>query len=329
MRFVLCLPLLCLMTYATYAQLPVVVNTSSVSNSEYEVNLVNQTPVDPENPQPYWEFEFAIKSKATGNISHITIGRLSKSSTSIKAITNLHLFDGSLFIVEGKRRHARTISVVDLRDGKDVNYLWCYNQVPSPTKRFWVFQKFSSYGSPTTSVVLCYDMKKSPRENLTPKGQFTPIYPEESVAAGTHYVRELWDVTPGPDGKSISAVLKRRPHPWYHGVASPFLWSHDERQVVFLCVHLTQGHDRTHIVRVDLSGGIDKPKIVSRPILITSDFVKPEYKMNYQAETLTDKPKYERGFQADGIEWLDSTQVKVKVHPNYRLLKEDIVVPVP
>ncbi|MDE0299075.1 MAG: hypothetical protein OXN17_10615 [Candidatus Poribacteria bacterium] len=329
MRFVRYLLLLCLTVYPAYAQLPVVVNTSSVANSEYEVNLVNQTPVDPENPEPYWEFEFEIRSKARGKISHITIGKPSTVSTRIKSITNLHLFDGNLFIVEGKRRRARTISVVDLRDGKDVNHLWCYKQAPSPSKRFWVFQKFFTYGSPTTSVVLCYDMKKLPRENLTPEGQLTPIYPGECVAAGSHYVRELWDVTPGPDGKSISAVLKRRPHPWYHGVTSPFLWSHDERQVVFLCVHLIQGHDRTHIVRVDLSGGIDKPKIFSRPILITSDFVKPEYKKRFQAETLTDKPKYKKGFGADAIEWLDSTQVKVKVDPHYRLLKQELILHVP
>lgn len=253
MRFVQYLLLFCLMTYATYAQLPVVVNTSSVSNSEYEVNLVNQMTAHPENPQSYWEFEFEIRSKATGEISHITVGKPSKLSTRIKAITNLHLFDGSLFIVEGKRRRARTISVVDLKDGKNVNYLWCFKQAPSASKRFWVFQKFHSYGSPTTSVVLCYDMKKSPRENLTPKGQFTPIYPDECVAAGSHYVRELWDVTPAPDGKSVSAVLKTRPHPWYHRVTSPFLWSHDERQVVFLCVHLTQGHDRTHMAGLNSS----------------------------------------------------------------------------
>ena len=329
MRFVRNLLLLCLTAYAAYAQLPLAVNKSTVSNNEYEVNLVNQMTDHPENPQPYWEFEFEIRSKATGEISHITVGKPSKLSTSIKAITNLHLFDGSLFIVEGKRRCARTISVVDLRDGKHENYLWCYKQAPSPSKRFWVFQKFFTYGSPTTSVVLCYDMKKTRRENLTPKGESTPIYPDECVATGSHYVRELWDVTPGPDGKSISAVLKTRPHPWYHSVTSPFLWSHDEQQVVFLCVHLTQGHDRTHIVRVDLSGGIDKPKIFSRPILITSDFVKREYKKRFQAETLVDKPKYKKGFGADAIEWLDSTQVKVKVDPHYKLLKQELILSVP
>ena len=321
--------LICTTVCIAYAQLSVAINKSAVSNCKYDVNLVNQTPVDPENPEPYWEFEFEIRSKTTGKISHITIGKLSKLSTHIKEITNLHLFDGSLFIVEGKLRRARTISVVDLRDGKNVNYLWCYNQAPSPSKRFWVFEKFSSYGSPTTSVVLCYDMQKSPRENLTPKGRLTPIYPEDSVAAGIHYVRELWDVTPAPDGKGISTVLKTRPHPWYHSVASPFLWSHDERQVVFLCVHLTQEYDRTHIVRINLSNGIDKPKIYARPILITRDFVKSEYKTRFQAETLTDKPKYEKGFRAEAIEWLDLTQVRVRIHPTYRLLKEEIVLSVP
>ena len=321
--------LICTTVCIAYAQLPVAINKSAVSNSEYQVNLVNQTPNHPENPQPYWEFEFEIRSKATGKISHITIGKPSKLSTRIKAITNLHLFDGSLFIVEGKRRRAHTVSVVDLRDGKDVNYLWCYNQVPSPSKRFWVFQKFYSYGSPNTSVVLCYDMQKSPRDNLMPNGQLIPIYPETSVVAQRHYVKELWNVTPAPDGKGISAVLKTRPHPWYHSVASPFLWTHNELQVVFLCVHLTQEYDRTHIVRVDLSNGIDKPRIFARPILITRDFVKSEYKTRFQAETLTDKPKYEKGFRAEAIEWLDLTQVRVRIHPTYRLLKEEIVLSVP
>lgn len=329
MRTVFSLLLFCITVFFADAQLPVAINKSCVSNSVFEVKLVNQTPDHPENPQPYREFEFEIRSEATGKISYITIGKPSKLSTRIKAITNLHLFDGSLFIVEGKRRRARTISVVDLRDGKNVNYLWCYNQVPSPSKRFWVFEKFSSYGSPTTSVILCYDMQKSPRENLTPKGRLTPIYPEDSVAAGIHYVDELWNVTPAPDGKGISAVLKTRPHPWYHSVASPFLWSHDERQVVFLCVHLTQKYDRTHVVRVDLSNGIDKPRIFARPILITRDFVKSEYKTRFQAETLTDKPKYEKGFSAEAIEWLNSTQVRVKTHSTYKLLKEEIVLPVP
>ena len=311
--------LLCLTGAVAYAQLPVTINTSYVSNNRYEVNLVKETPIDPEAAEPYHEFEFAIKSKATGRANHIIVGK--RSGNLVKEITNLHLFDKHVFIVEAKRRRARTISVFDLSKSRREDFIWCYHPSPSPSKRFWVFDKFRSYGPPgtDTAVVLAYDMQKSPAKNRLP-GTSTqtiarvgiPIYPESYVTAKAYVVDAQQDPTPG----------------WQHFIASPFLWSHDEQQVVFLCIHRAEKYERSHVVRIDLSAGLDKPRIFERSIIMTSDFLKRANPGRPPRE-LDGSLRENRYLNAEKIEWLGSTQVVIKTHSASYHLKEEIILPVP
>ena len=311
--------LLCLTATVAYAQLPVTINTSYVSNNRYEINLVKETPIDPETAEPYHEFEFETKSKATGRLNHIIVGE--RSGNLVKEITNLHLFDEHIFIVEAKRRRAHTISVFDLSNSRREDFIWCYKPTPSPSKRFWVFDKFRSYGPPgtDTGVVLVYDMQKSPTQNRLPRTSTQtiarvgiPIYPESYVTAKAYVADAQLNLTPG----------------WQHSIASPFLWSHDEQQVLFLCIHRSERYDRSHIVRVDLSAGVDNPRIFERPIIMTSDFLKTATPGQPPRE-LDASLRKNRYLSAETIEWLGSTQVVIKTHSASYHLKEEIILPVP
>ena len=312
--------LIYLMAPTVYAQLPVTINKSFVSNSKYEITLVDEKPLKPTSS--LLQFLFEVKSKSTGKISQITIG---DRESRFRALTNLHLFNNNVFVVEGELKRASTITVFDLKKSKQVDMFWCYGPTPSHSKRFWVYKKFIPYhGVPPgvmSSVALVYDMSKSPEKNRVPVISYTPkpkayvgipIYPASHANAKAYLVPEQLQANLVPG--------------WQHIIVSPFLWSNDGRQVVFLCTHLVERYDRPHIVRIDLSAGVDRPRIFERPIILTHEFFKSA---NPRATTneIDESRRENRLFSADKIEWLGSNQVVIR--PSRHGMKEEIILPVP
>lgn len=318
------IPLLLLLSLAAWganAQLPVNANKFFVSNNKYEISLVDEKPLTPGDY--LFQYLFETKSKATGKVSQLTIGN---EESRFRALTNLHLFN-NIFIVEGELKRASSIAVVDLKKSRQVDMFWCYHPSPSPSKRFWVYQKFFPYHgvekSVTSLVVLVYDMTKSPEKNRMPvtdrgytlsrkEGVGFPIYPESHVAAKAYL------------------ILEQHPQNWdpahLHSRTSPFLWSHDEQQVVFLCTHHAEKYRRPHVVRVDLSAGVDRPRIFERSIIMTSDFLKTA-NPGMPPRELDGSLREYRHLNAEKIEWLGSNQVVIR--PSRHLMKEEIILPVP
>ena len=319
MKLISLLLLLSLAAWGANAQLLVSANKSFVSNNKYEISLIDEKPLTPGDY--LFQYLFKTKSKATGKVSQLTIGN---EENRFRALTNLHLFD-NVFVVEGELKRASSIVVVDLKKSQQVDMFWCYHPSPSPSKRFWAYQKFFAYhGEPesvTSLVVLVYDMTKSPEKNRLPVTWYTPrpkefvglpVYPAPHVSAKAYLVQEQhpqnWD----------SAFL--------HSRTSPILWSHDEQQIVFLCTHHAEKYRRPHIVRVDLSAGVDKPRIFEQPIILTYDFFK-SVNPGADPKQIDESRRENRLFSAVRIEWFGSTQIIIK--PSRHGMKEEIILPVP
>ena len=236
-----------------------------ISNDKYQVSFAGEKLVK-ERP---WvrNFIFEIVDKKTQEVNQFVLAATHKP---IKEMyLKLHLLEDNELVIQTKwkkRRRASTgIHIVDLEKNKLVDEFWCYEPVLSPSKRFWIYEKFyPPYGLPAerTSVVLVYDMKKSPLENRVPVEGYAK-WPKEQVGL---------PVYPEPYVKARAYVLLEQQEPEWkaYGISFPFLWSRDEKSVVFLSSHQKQ----THIIRVGLTAGVEQPKISERPIVV-SDFIKP------------------------------------------------------
>jgi len=231
----------------------------------------------------------------------------------------MHLLEDNKLIIETKwkkRPKASTgLHIVDIKENTLVDQFWCYEPVLSPSRRFWVYEKFyAPHGlkATQTTVVLIYDMEKSPLENRVPVEGYTewpleqvglPVYPEPYVEAQTYVL-----------------VEEQEANPFWYLQASPFLWSADPNEVVFLCNHQKQ----TYIVRVNLSSGIEKPKIFSAPIDVDS-FIKA---------TLPEEAKKEEAallhtFSATDIAWDGPEHIIVKPNKAYYTLQDTIKLAIP
>lgn len=236
-----------------------------VSNDKYQVSFAGEKLVK-ERP---WvrNFIFEIVDKKTQEVNQFVLAATHKP---IKEMyLKLHLLEDNELVIQTKwkkRRRASTgIHIVDAKRNELVDEFWCYEPVLSPSKRFWIYEKFyPPYGLPAerTSVVLLYDMEKSPLENRLPVEGYTE-WPKEQVGL---------PVYPEPYVKARAYVLveQQQQNPFWYHLCSPFLWSADANDVVFLCTHQKQ----TYILRVNISAGIDKPKIFKSPIVV-SNFIKP------------------------------------------------------
>jgi len=297
---------------ATTLAEPEEMNRLSTSNSVYEVTLVDEKPLE---CCPYLKrFTFNITYKMTKQIGRFTLGDAEKRLRSIREI----YLKGDKLIVKGNLRRGSAISVIDLKRRKLDDFFWCYKPTSSPSNRFLVYIKyFPPHGLPSirTDVVLIYDMKRKPSENRVPVKGYTK-QPKEQVGL---------PIYPTPYVKAKAYLLSEQqywPPSWRYDVSSPFLWSEDEKKVVFLCTH----HNQTYVVKVDLSLGIEKPKISELPIKIAKKMVKPKYLGGFKLDLMRGSKK-DRILFADQIEWDGPDHIIVKPEEYY--LKEEIRLPVP
>jgi hypothetical protein len=273
---------------------------TAVSTDKYHVVFAGEIPL--EDPPGLCNYLFRILDKETHEASHFFLDHRYKPIEEMRLSMRLLLNKTLVIETEWRKRpDASTgIHIVDVNKNQLVDEWWCYNPVLSPSNRFWVYEKFyPRHGLPAerASVVLIYDMEKTPAENRIPVIGYTkwpkeqvglPIYPQAYVNARAY-------VLPEQQLQNIH---------WYT-LSSPFLWGKDPNNIVFLSDH----QNETNIVRVDLTLGIQRPKIFTSPIVV-SDFMKPslsEYVRKREAALL-------RTLSVADIAWDGPDHVIVKPH---------------
>lgn len=277
---------------------------------KYSVVVLGEEPVQ-EAP---WvkQFNLRITDKSSGEVRHMTLGGLFSRVRSIKAF---YFLENDRLLVLGKLKRAGIVFILDLKECKVLDEFWCYAPTISPTGRFLVYKKFYPYhGLPPTrtTVVLLYDMRKPPAENRVPVVGYT-AWPKEQVGL---------PIYPEPYVKARAYVLveEQLQNPNWYNLGSPFLWSADANDVVFLCNHQKQ----TYIVRVNISAGIDKPKIFEAPVIVGS-FVKPDLPEEYRKKEAARLHMV----SATEIHWDGKDHVIVKPNKAYYTLQDKIRLPVP
>jgi hypothetical protein len=283
---------------------------TSASNSTYNAEIVKEDKA--KDSCKLTVFTLEITDKTKHEVARVTFGGIGER---IRSIKKLYLFENNKLVVHGNLERADIIYVVDCETDNVVDMFWCYDPVLSPSKRFWVYENFYPYHglkSTQTTVVLVYDMKRTPLENRVPVKGYTE-WPESQVGL---------PIYPGPYVEEKAYVLPRQQqeNPFWYLRSSPFLWSQDANDVVFLCNHQKQ----TYMVRVNISAGIDKPKIFEAPVNVGS-FVKaslPEEYRKREADRL-------HTVSATEIYWDGKDHVIAKPNKVYYTLQDKIRIPVP
>jgi len=286
----------------------------SVSNERYTVTLIGERKAE---TTPGNAFLFEILDKRSGKtklfpLEGVGVRPLKEFIVELKFARGDKLF----IIIRWKPKPvAATIHLVDLEEATLIDKICGYRPSVSPSGRFCVYDMwYPPHGvRGVSTVVLVYDTKRRPDENRLGRHSWPafvgiPIYPERNVREKKYlfWEQQFWS------------------EEQCYFLSSPFLWSEDERNVVFLCDH----GGRTYIVRVDLSEGIEKPRIFERVIQVREEFVKPEYLGEFRAGLLRNE-RFARVLHAEGLEWDGPDHVIVKVSGALYHLKERIRLQVP
>ncbi|MCK4815809.1 hypothetical protein KA005_08565 [bacterium] len=285
-------------------------NMPAAASDKYSVMVIGEEAIE-EAP---WlkKFNLEITDKISGEVKRLTLGGL---FSRVRSIESFYLLQKDRLVAVGKLKRAEIVFVIDLKNGKLLDEFWCYAPTISPTGRFLVYKKFYPYhGLPPTraTVVLVYDMRKPPVENRVavvgytawPKEQVgLPIYPEPYVKARAYVL-----------------VEEQLQNPNWYNLSSPFLWSADANDIVFLCTHQKQ----THIVRVNISAGIENPKIFEAPVIV-GNFVKPELPEEFRKKEAARLHMV----SATEIHWDGKHHVIAKPNKAYYTLQGKIRLPVP
>ncbi len=280
------------------------------SNLTYAAEIVREEKA--KNSYILKVFTLEIREKQTNEVAHITIGGIGER---IRSIKKLYLFEDNKLVVHGSLERADIIYVIECKTHKVVDMFWCYGPVLTPLKRFWVYEKFYPYhglkGIQTT-VVLVYDMDRTPSENRVPVEGYTewpkvqvglPIYPKPYIEAKTYVLPQ-----------------QQQENPFWYLRSSPFLWSEDANDVVFLCNHEKQ----TYILRVNISAGIDKPKIFEAPVNV-GNFVRKDLPEDFRKKEAARLHMV----SATEIIWDGKDHVVIKPNKAYYTLEDKIRIPVP
>ena len=283
---------------------------TSVSNESYAVKVVKEEKA--EDSCKLKVFTLKINDKKSNTVNYVRIGGREEQ---IKSVENLYLLEGDKLVVHGKLKRADIIYLIDNKKHEVTDMFWCYDPVFSPSRHFLIYEKFYPYHglkATQTTVVLIYDMEKSPLENRVPVKGYT-TYPENQVGLPLY---------PKPYVEARAYVLpkQQQENPFWYLRSSPFFWSADANDVVFLCNH----EEQTYIVRVNISAGLDKPKVFEAPINV-GNFVKPELPEEYRKKEAARL----HTLSATEILWDGKDHVVIKPHWVYHTLQDRIRLAIP
>ncbi len=220
----------------------------SAESETYEVELIQWERYGPAFNDV--RFVLLVREKATKAERTVTVANITTGLTAAEIL-------GDTLVLFGERRsRANTITLVDLDTTKSRDLILHYGSSLSPNHNYLVFRAFyPPYGmlENRSDVVMVYDLSKGPSENRLPGvGDSTagrrvglPVYPPENVDPPTYLV---W------------VPEERQRH--YVNRQAGFLWAKDAESLFF--IDRTRGQQL--LVRVDLEGGLKRPRITTRPI---------------------------------------------------------------
>ena len=194
------------------------------------------------------------------------------------------------------------IMVVDMDKNEVEGVFWPGEYSFSPTNRFVVFAT-GEYGG--RNIVLVYDFLKTYSDNVIEDREYLgtlaeldyvgfPIFPEINAKKRT-YDTEL----------EIG-----------HYSLSPFLWSKDENKIIF--VEYFDKEKQNYIVVVDIKGGLEKPRIVKKPIKFEDVLSISKEELERKLTKETKEHMNEIGFRfLIRNMWWEGTDVVV-MEPEYR-----------
>jgi len=287
----------------------------SVSNERYQVSFAGETASEAVPAKA--NYAFNVVNYETGKAQRFVLRGDFKPINEVQVYMTLPQKDMLVIQTRWKKRTKPSTGmyIVDLKTSKLIDEFCCYTPVLSPLKNVWVYEKnYLPHELPAarTTVVLMYDLRKSPSENRVPVVGYTP-YPLEQVGI---------PVYPQPYVKAKAYVLpeQQMENPNWYSLSSPFLWSEDSNDVVFLCNH----QQVTYIARVNISGGIDKPAISEAPVNVAR-FIKADLPEDYREREAARL----HSLSATKIVWDDKDHVIITPDKAYYTLEPKIRLSVP
>jgi len=261
-----------------------------VENKRFQVELLSVT------GSPKFEIVLKVLEKTSGLIKTVMIDDM---FSRFQSVEKLILVPVDKVCVQGHLpRGGRIISIIDLNTYSLIDTLWINRELSfSPSFQFFVYLSYAPKFIPRgfSSVVLLYDLSKSPNENrLTEHSNVEnggiPIFPRENAMA-----------------KSYSPLLAGGGT----GYTSPFLWSEDESKIVFLHVQRERNSPankrNNYITAVDISRGVMSPEITKREINI-EEYIDVSKQTSSIAARIKNKSF---SLWANGLEWFGEELVKI------------------
>ena len=267
----------------------------SLNDSRYRVELVREGPCCPN------ELEFLVEEKESGRTHALHF------KTRINRVRWMRILDDSRLLVVGRFQPGSNVLLLnDLKQEPAPEEIWSYGHQFSPSKRLIVYATHYSTTAPPEaqrSILLLYQLARSPAQNrvgepaaLDVSNAGIPIFPERNAAE-----------------RSYDPSLEPK-----HVYLSPFLWSPDEDKIVFF-----ESFDGSyHLVTVDLSRGLDSPRIARRTVEV-EEVVKEESRGR-----LTERQIEAKWIAVVDLRWKDDRNVVLRLHADEDV-REVVELPIP
>lgn len=217
-----------------------------------------------------------------------------------------------------------SIIVLDTKIGKVQDTIRAYGYSISPSKRFLVYKTWYPRLGPIhlrKSILLLYDLGKPQAANRYPciskysyRNAGFPIFPE----ANAYFT--VFDPNCLDSRSNLKPYDVNLDDEYY--VTSPFLWSDDEKQLVFFVFN--RNEQRNYLVQIDFNNGIVNPAIFRNSINM-DDLIKWDIILDITKKELAKRP-YK--FRVKSLHWRDKNKIVVEPYRQYWLDKE-LEIPLP
>lgn len=304
-----------------------VVNKGVVTENEmYRVSLIETLEKQGHYGQNVREFTFRVVHKPTGSESAVTMENMTTDIERVEIVNDRMLVVGD--------QNLKDITLIDLKQGKEIDFFYGFGPQLSETRRYLLYQKFY-HGrgmEPTQSdLLLLYDLTASPEENRVEKkykhsreksqhigdpayqvaaiNVGRPIYPPENVTQQSYFV---W--VPAPEER--------------HQIVpeGEYLWLENDSKVVF--VDKTGGE--VWLVAVDLSHGLAQVQSKKKLIDVASLIDIPKVmELDRIADPETALRDMKERIPIMGLRQKAEGNIVISIEPDWRYKATEIEMPLP
>jgi len=225
-----------------------------IQSANYRVALKRAEAVESGSKKFHFEILGTTNKPASFVLSNLTT-----------QVRKLDIYQDKLVVYGSVESKASGLTVVDLQRGEELDFMLGYHPQRSSTGRYVIYRKFYPRFSPPevqSDLVLIYDLARSPNENRL-GGESSPVglrvgSPEHLLASE----RVGYPIYPLANVRDRSYQVWVEKPAQRHLVVGGFLWGQQDERVLF--VDRQEGKDS--VVVVDLSGGLERPKVAKLPL---------------------------------------------------------------